>query len=68
MDAILAQIFLSPFTLHTRTLPEHPFKDSGTAFVAQLFLPKQFFTLSAKQHPDFLPRFLCICLSSVWFK
>jgi hypothetical protein len=68
MDAILAQTFLSPLTLHTRTLPVQFLRDANTFLLAQLFFPKQFLTLSPKQHPDLLPRFLRILFPHLQFR
>lgn len=51
IDAIRAQIFLLPVTLHTLTLPVCALLESATTDSVQVFLLKQLLSLSLKQQP-----------------
>lgn len=63
MEAIRAQIFLSPVTLHTFTLPVVALSERGPIRLLHRPRPKQFLTLSAKQQPLFFPLLRSIAFS-----
>ena len=64
MDAIRAQVFRSPVTLHTFTLPVVALFERGPTKLLHRPRPKQFLTLSAKQQPLFFPRLRSIVFSN----
>lgn len=64
IEAIRAQIFLSPVTLQTLTRPVFALFERGAIRLLQRPRPKQFLIFSAKQQPFFFHPFRSIVFSS----